>query len=133
MDKRAGTEQAEIPLPEWIVAALGFALVATLLVYLARQTLIGSEAPPLIRLQAGAVQEQEGRYLVEVEVTNAGPRTAAGLTVEGRLYRGRIEVEATEAELDYAPAHSRRRVGMYFRQDPRLLRLELSPRSYQEP
>ena len=51
----------------------------------------------------------------------------------GRLLRNGQEVEKSQAQLDYAPAHAHRTVGLYFTHDPRELQLELVPEGYREP
>lgn len=126
-------EHSEIPLPEWLAAALGFVVVAVLVGFQAWKALQPGDAPPILEFQVKEVHDQQGRYLVKVEVNNRGDLAAAGLTLDATLYRGSQALERAQAQLDYAPAHSQRDIGVFFRHDPRQGRLEFMPVSYQEP
>lgn len=118
---------------EWIVAAIGAALVTaaiTYLIYFAESTPPG---PPLITLEQGAVLPHGDGYLLPVTVTNEGATTAAAVEIEGRLSRAGAEPETASATLDYVPRFSSRQAGLYFANDPRRAVFELRALGYAEP
>ena len=53
--------------------------------------------------------------------------------VEGELEADTGKVETSETTIDYVPAEGEQRGGLYFRQDPRRLRLKLRAHGYREP
>lgn len=123
----------QIPLFEWIAAALGLALVATTLIFLAYQALTQDDAPPAITLQAESVEAVPSGYLVRIRALNTGGRTAAQVRIEGRLKGLLGTVERSETTFDYLPPHSPRRGGLWFATDPRKFELELQAQGYQAP
>lgn len=124
---------AKTPLPERIAAVLGFMLVAAVVIYQTVKALEQDEGPPVLKLSIEQIYARQNRHLVRVDVHNEGGHTLATLTVTGRLLRNGQEVEKSQAQLDYAPAHAHRTVGLYFTHDPRELQLELVPEGYREP
>lgn len=118
---------------EWVLAAVGLLLVLATVGYLVHDALFASSAPPAPVARVYRVQAQDGQYLVEIEVHNAGQATAASLSVVGRLRQGSGVVEEARTEFDYLPAGSTRRAGLFFRHDPGRYQLELGAESYQEP
>lgn len=61
---------------------------------------------------------------------NEGGKTASGLTITGDLKRGDIVVEMSEVTLDYVPAHSTRRDGFFFDENPAAYELILRVGGY---
>lgn len=121
------------PRSEWLVATFGLLVVLVALGVLIYQAVSGGESPPDITIRVVAVQSVGKEYLVQLEVTNQGGATAAGLTVEGTLKQGEREIETSEATLDYVPGRSKREAGLFFSEDPRQSQLELRAFGYQEP
>ncbi|MGH8496417.1 MAG: hypothetical protein ACREVN_09825 [Gammaproteobacteria bacterium] len=121
------------PPAEWIVGAIGLVLVVAVIVVLMREAVRNDTSPPSVSASVIGIHPQPEGYLVQIRVTNAGGTTVSALTVEGRLMNGSREVEAGEATIDYVPAHSQRKAGLFFSRDPRSLELELRPTGYQEP
>lgn len=118
---------------EWLAAGIGLLLLAGSMGFLLWDHWRGDGAPPSPQVALVDVLPQGGHYLVRVRVTNRSGGTAAALRVEGELRRADEVVERSELELDFLPGHSTREGGLFFRQDPRSLRLVLHARSYQEP
>jgi uncharacterized protein (TIGR02588 family) len=92
-----------------------------------------SDPIPRVSIQVDTVQQVDALWLVRFTVANRGTQTASGLTVEGRLRDGDSTVESSSVTLDYVPSHSVRRGGLFFRRDPRPLRVEIVPRGYELP
>jgi uncharacterized protein (TIGR02588 family) len=117
----------------WVIAVVGLVLVLATVGYLVRDAVFGSKTAPAPVASVKSVQSQGGRFLVEVQVHNAGHSTAAGLRLVGRLRQGATVVEEAETAFDYLPAGSTRRAGLFFAHDPAGYQLELGAESYQEP
>lgn len=133
-DEKKQKERTGPSLLEWIAAAVG-ALVAIAIV-----VLIGIEAfrsngnePPRLEVRALSVSGTAGSYVVEIEVSNTGHQTAAGVTVEGELMEGGERVESSTATVTYVPGRSERKAGLLFTRDPRALQLEVRATGYEEP
>lgn len=118
---------------ERVAAAVSTALVLAVLGALAYDAFATPQTPPAVEVRADTVLQAGGLWLVEFDAFNRGHGTAAAVKVEGRLSGAAGEVETSEALLDYVPGRSRRRGGLFFRNDPRAHRLELRALGYQEP
>jgi uncharacterized protein (TIGR02588 family) len=118
---------------EWIAAAIGLVLLLAGMGYLLADHWQGDSAPPAPTVQVSGIEQQAGRWLVRVRVTNASRGTAAALRVEGELKRGQEVVERSEVEFEFVPGRSSREGGLFFTRDPRALQLQLEPKSYQQP
>ena len=121
------------PAAEWFVAGLGLVLVVAAVGFLLYQALAVKGTPPDITLAIEATSEVQQGYLVTVTVHNGGGETVAGLTVEGELKDGEEVLESDTATLDYVPAHSTRRVGFFFQENPADFDLTLRASGYQSP
>ncbi len=124
---------SEIPVWEWIVAALGAVLVIGSIGFMLYNSLSGEESPPDIVIHADSIHPVQSGYLVQIRATNRGGLTAAGVTVEGTLRNGTERIETSETVLDFVPAESERRGGLFFTEDPRGYRLELRAKGYEQP
>ena len=118
---------------EWVVAAIGAALVVGALGYLAYFARTTPMDLPRIALEQGPVTQSGAGYLVAVTVTNEGGTTAAAVEIEGSLSRGGVEVETAGTTLDYVPRFSTRQAGLFFSSDPRDGTLALRALGYVEP
>lgn len=118
---------------EWLVAALGLIVTLAMIAFMVREAVNGPSGPPDVVMRTVTVTHGGGGYLVSFQAENRGGRTAAGVIVEGTLEADGEEIEASETELDYLPARSSKRGGLWFREDPRRYRLELRARGYEEP
>jgi uncharacterized protein (TIGR02588 family) len=123
----------DIPVAEWITAAAGVVILVFMLGALIMDATRGNDRPPDITFVIDSVHAGAGGYVVEVSVRNAGGQTAAGVAIEGSLAGGGAEIERSMITLDYLPAHSTRRVGLVFRQNPRAHAVALRALGYQRP
>lgn len=129
-----GQHQRErTPFWEWVVTGIGIVLVLGSLSFLLYRELTGGESPPDISVQAGAIHNASTTFLVTFRAINKGGSTASKLRIEGRLTLNGKTVETSEALLDYLPAHSERKGGLFFSHDPRRFDIELRPTGYEKP
>lgn len=127
------TQQDGPPFWEHIVAFIGLILVLGSLGFLLYQGIWGDNSPPDVIVELAEVRDSGDDYLVEFKARNEGGTTAAEVRIAATLTRDGHQVEETEASLDYVPAGSERRGGLFFRNDPRAGELELRASGYQIP
>jgi uncharacterized protein (TIGR02588 family) len=107
-----------------VLAAVGFLLV---------EAFAGPSRPPLVTVHAESTQPAGAGYLVEIRAVNSGDETAANLAIEGALMRDTTAVETSTVTVDFVPAETERRGGLFFSRDPSLYRLELRAMGYTRP
>ena len=120
-------------LAEWIVAFASAALVLGVLGFLIYDGVRSPRTPPDITIEVDSIQAAGPGYLVLFRARNLGRTTAAEVLVEGELEADTGRVETAETTIDYVPAEGQQSGGLYFRQDPRRLRLRLRAHGYREP
>jgi len=118
---------------EWVIAAMGGALVAATLAYLVICAMAEPPRPPAVTLSVTSVTTTPGGYLVSFRAENTGGQTAAGLQITGELRDGEVVVESREATLDYLPQQSERRGGLFFTHDPAAHEVSLRAHGYADP
>lgn len=118
---------------EWIVGALGAAIVAGVLAVLIHEALTYHEGAPVLVARVVDVTPTEDSFVVRFMMENKGPSTAAEVVVEARLKDGDRVVERTETTLDYIARKSSRGAGVIFRRDPASAALEIVATSYRTP
>lgn len=123
----------EIPFLEWLKAAIGLILVVGALGFIIYKAVTNGHEPPIIKVSYGAVEKNEAGYLVKLEVENSGDETAADVVIEGKLTKDIEEIETSAVTFDYAPSHSKRSGGLYFKNNPNEFDFEISPKGYQKP
>lgn len=121
------------PAWEWGVALLGLALILGAIGFLAYQVVADGDSPPDILIRADAILPVTSGYLVQIRAVNQGGSTAAELRIEGTLRGESGRVETSETVIDYVPAHSYRKGGLFFTQDPQQFTLQLRAKGYAEP
>jgi uncharacterized protein (TIGR02588 family) len=131
-DQRIGATDVP-PMWEWAMAFLGLVLVLGSLGFLAYQIVTGDDSPPDVLIRADAILPVKTGYLVQIQAVNQGGSTAAELRIEGTLMGERGSVETSETVIDYVPAHSHRKGGLFFTKDPRQFTLQLRATGYAEP
>lgn len=118
---------------EWAVAALGLLLVLGAVAIVVEDALRNGIRGPVVAVQADSVLAMPGGgYRLHFTARNGGRGTAAELVVTGVLRDGAGE-ETSQATVDYLPARSTRRGGLFFTRDPRTAALQLRAEGYREP
>lgn len=130
-DETPYPQPREVGRLEWIVGAIGAAIVAAVLGVLIYEALTYHEGAPVLVARVLDVTPTEGGFVVRFVTENQGPSTAAEVVVRATLKDG--GVEEAETTLDYVARKSSREAGMIFRRDPRSGTLELAARSYRKP
>ncbi|HEX7335691.1 MAG TPA: TIGR02588 family protein [Gemmatimonadales bacterium] len=139
MAKKGQGNSAPVPgapttsLAEWIVAILSAALVLGVLGFLLYDGIRSPRTAPEVTVEVDSIQAAGPGYLVLFRARNTGRSTAAEVVVEGELESDTGKVETSETTIDYVPAEGEQRGGLFFRQDPRRLRLKLRAHGYREP
>ena len=118
---------------EWIVAISSAALVLALLGFLIYEGVRSPGTPPDVTVEVDSIQKVGPGYLVLFRARNSGRTAAAEVLVEGVLDADSARVETSETTIDYVPADGEQRGGLYFREDPRRLRLRLRAHGYRDP
>jgi uncharacterized protein (TIGR02588 family) len=119
-------------LAEWVslvASALLILGLAGFLLYEAVQPddpYIGAQVRPLL----DQTRQEDGRYILPVEIRNPGQRTFRDLKVEVEYVSPEGKPETQDATLDYLGEGSRQRVYFYFDEDPRGLKAKAEARVY---
>jgi len=132
-ESRSGQAPDGIPTLEWIIGAVGFVLVASVIGFLLYQALTGDRKPPDVQLRVHSIVQTTNGYMVHMKAANHGGSTAEGVVIEGLLLEGSVPLERSETTIDYLPPRSEKNVGLFFTRDPRALRVELRALGYEEP
>ncbi len=117
-----------IPAAEWTVAGIGLALLCVCLGFLLYKAFYIDGGVPKISFQVERIVPQDGGALVLAKVSNSGGQTVSGLRIVGRAGD-----EEHEVEIDYLPARSSRKFGMFFDHSPAEGSVGFVPGGYQEP
>ncbi len=119
---------------EWVVFAIGLALVAATLAYLAYDAATITDAPPSIEVRAGEPLQREHNFIVPVTLVNHGDQTAEGVMVEVVLESGGQEKERAEFTVAFLPRRSTREGWAAFQTDPRTAeRIKARVTGYEKP
>ncbi len=129
------TKSAEAPFWEKAVGVVGLLLVLSVLGILLYEALQPQTAPELVA-QVQSTVRQQGGYLVQINASNHGQATAAGVLIEGSLYAAGDSaqpVETAQTTLDYVPDQSERSGGLLFEHDPSQYELRLQVKGFADP
>ncbi|MEP2775347.1 MAG: hypothetical protein ABJQ29_01290 [Luteolibacter sp.] len=122
------TEKDHIPTAEWVVAGIGLVLLCLSLGFLLYKAVVVDDGAPSITLKVEQVVPQDSGGLVLAEVTNTGGVTFTRLQIMGTSGN-----EKREVEIDYLPARSSRKFGVFFSKVPEKSEVRLSAGGYQNP
>lgn len=101
---RKPAPRAATPVSEWAAAALGAVITLSAIGFIAVEA-ARPATPAALAAEVIGVQTMSGGSVLEVEVSNAGDQTAAGVQVEARA-----GLQTAMAVVDYVPGHGRRTV-----------------------
>jgi uncharacterized protein (TIGR02588 family) len=124
---------SDIPLLEWIVGAVGFLLVTSVIAFMLYHAVTEREALPDINLSVISVAPSRNGYVVTIKALNQGGSAAAGVVVEAELHKESKPLERSHVTIDYSPPGSQQQVGLFFTQDPRQFDLRVRALGYVEP
>jgi uncharacterized protein (TIGR02588 family) len=123
----------EAPPWMWGIALTGLALVLGSIAFALYEAAAGDSSPPDVTVRVDAILPTRNGFLVEFRAVNEGGSTAEGLTVEGELRSGAESLETSDTTLEYVPAHSERKGGLFFTSDPRRYELRLRAKGFEQP
>lgn len=124
---------SDTPRLEWLLGIVGLALLAASVGYLTYQGLANPSEPGALVVNVLDIQTVGDGHVVKFSVRNEGGENLSHLHLIARLSDGEREVEAAQAFIDYLPARSEQRGGVYLRNDPRRHTLRIDPAGYMEP
>lgn len=132
--KRSRTGDEGTSALEWAAGLLGTIIALGMLAFLGVEAIRGGAGePPAIEVRTQSVTSGPGGHVVEVEVVNRSPETAAAVAIEGELKRGDSVVESSSATLAYVPGNSSREAGLIFSEDPQRFSLAVRAVGYERP
>lgn len=133
-ERETGQEdESETPPLEWMIACVGLVLVAGALGLLLYKAIWREVSPPEVTVRVISVVQTQNGFLVRFHAVNQGGSSAEGVVIEGELRRGTERAETSHTTLDYLPARSERRGGLFFTQDPRQFDFQVRAFGYEEP
>jgi uncharacterized protein (TIGR02588 family) len=127
----ATSSPARISRWEWIAAAIGTALVVSMIVVLLMKGR-REQTPPRLAIAVEQIDRAGSSFRVAFVLRNDGGSTASDVIVRGELQGGGTR-EESEVSFQYVPDGSERRGALLFTTDPRAGRLSLRPLGYREP
>lgn len=132
MSAAQSADRRPTPLAERILGAVSAAVIVVLMGYLVARAVANDGTPPDIVVELRGVTQVGTAWLVEVEATNLGSSPATDLEIEGEM-PGPGGSERRSIVLEYVPAKSSRRGGLYFSGDPRTRPLTLRAVGFRAP
>jgi uncharacterized protein (TIGR02588 family) len=126
-------KEPDLPGWSWIVSLIGLLLIVGSIGYMFYKVAKNEASPPDIVIQQERILQRTGSFLVEIRVANRGGSAAARLMLEGSLLENGKTVESSTITIEYVPAESSRKAGLFFTHDPRLFQFSVRPLGYDEP
>lgn len=118
---------------EKITASIGLLLVLSSVGFILFQGIWGNETPPDVQISIESIQPVSTGYLVKFTSKNEGGSSLAGVVVQAQLTKGEDKIETSQTTIEFLPANSLRKGGFFFRNNPKMFRLEARTLGYQEP
>lgn len=131
-DGKGGGEPEVISPWEWVVGALGLALVAGALFVMLRESSQPAR-PPSLTAALDSVQRVPAGYVAHVTVRNGGSEPVSNVAVEGTLATGAGAPEQGEATVDHLPAGATHGLGLLYANDPSAGGFEVRVRGFMRP
>jgi uncharacterized protein (TIGR02588 family) len=120
---------------EWVVAGISTLLVLGVVAFLLYDAITSPATLPEIRVVVDSVVATRTSFIAHFTAQNLGGSTAAGVRISGvlRAAGDTAAVERSTATLDFVPASSNRRGGLFFTHDPRRYRLTVRAEGFNLP
>jgi uncharacterized protein (TIGR02588 family) len=125
--------RSDTPRLEWLLGMVGLALLIAAVGYLTYLGITDPSKPGAVVITVLDVHSVDGAHVVKFSVRNDGSENLSHLHLTARLNDGDKEIESAQAFIDYLPAHSEQRGGVYLRHDPHRHTLRIDPAGYMEP
>ena len=130
---RTSKGPAPTPVAEWIVAAIGGAILVAVFGFLLWRAIALPMSAPDIRVEITSIASSGDGHRVEFVARNRAGQSAEGVLIQGELRTGTAPAETAETTIDYVPGRSEARGGLFFRDDPRRGTLTVRALGYEEP
>jgi uncharacterized protein (TIGR02588 family) len=124
---------SDTPRLEWLLGMVGLALLVAAVCYLTYQGLTHPSKPGALMVTVLDIHPVGDAHVVKFSVRNEGSENLSQLHLTARLSDGDKEIESAQAFIDYLPARSEQRGGVYLRNDPRRFTVRIDPAGYMEP
>jgi uncharacterized protein (TIGR02588 family) len=124
---------ADIPLLEWVLGALGLAIVMAVVGVLIYEAVAGDQSPPDVKLTVQSITPLQNGFLVKVRAENIGGEPAARVPITAEVWAQSKVLESSETQFEHLPPHSFREAGVFFQRDPRPNEIRLRALGYEEP
>ena len=121
------------PILEWIIAAIGLALVLFSIGYISYYFATSEGRPPDLIVKVESIKQISQGYLVEFKVENVGDETASNVTIEGSLKNEGENTETKTTRIDYVASRSEKRGGLLYSKKPDKENLKISALGYEVP
>jgi uncharacterized protein (TIGR02588 family) len=115
---------------EWASLGISLFLLAVVVAIVVKLWASETDEPPIFRVETGAARNEAGLVYLPFILTNDGDRTAAEVTVEGKIVAGGKE-EISSTTFDFIPGHARQEGVLVFSADPASAEVRVT--SYQQP
>jgi uncharacterized protein (TIGR02588 family) len=116
-----------------LLGAFGALLLAAGVSFLVYEGLTQGDQPGAVIVTVTGIRNVGSAHLVRFSVHNEGSETLSLLHLTARLTDGTSEIETAQAVIDYLPAHSEQKGGVYLRNDPNRYTLQIDAAGYMEP
>ncbi|MDB6151354.1 MAG: hypothetical protein JWQ44_2802 [Chthoniobacter sp.] len=127
------SHMAEIPRMEWIISAVGLAIVVLAISVLIYEAVAGDKSPPDVKLTVETISPLRNGFLVKIRAENEGGEPAARVQVKAELLEEDKVLEESDTQFEYLPPHSSRDAGVFFTTDPNHGEVRLRAHGYEEP
>lgn len=126
-------EARRTPLLEWVFAVIGLILVVSVIGFLIYEISTDEGKPADLNVKIEEIIPNDKGFLVKFALENTGDETAADVTVEGEIKKGKESLEKGDVTVDYVPSHSEKKGGMFFTEDPRSNEFIIRAKGFNEP
>jgi uncharacterized protein (TIGR02588 family) len=115
---------------EWVSLVVSLLLLAVVVGIVVKLWVSETDEPPRFKVETGAARNEAGLVYLPFTLTNDGDKTAAEVTVEGKIVAGGTE-EISSTTFDFIPGHARQEGVLVFSADPASAEVRVT--SYQQP